>query len=154
MNMTTRRSFMGALGAGAGWMLLAGGALLSRVARAVDRSAFDVDTLDEVVAKMGGKGYTESADIDFSAPEIADNGATVPVEVNSRLPGTRTIAIVVDKNPHPLSCAFNFGAGALPFVNTRIKVGETSLLTALVHTDQGFFVARRTVKVTLGGCGG
>ncbi|MFM1884908.1 MAG: thiosulfate oxidation carrier protein SoxY [Pseudomonadota bacterium] len=154
MNMTTRRSFIGTLGLGAGWVMLAGSALVSRVARAVDRAAFDVDTLDEVVAKMGGKGYSPSTDIDFSAPEIADNGATVPVEVSSRLPGTRCIAIVVDKNPHPLSCAFNFSADAVPFVNTRIKVGETSQVTALVQTDQGFFIAQRTVKVTLGGCGG
>ena len=91
---------------------------------------------------------------DFRRTEIADNGATVPVEVMSRLPGTKTIAIVVEKNPHPLSCAFNYSADAVPFVNTRIKIGETSNVTALVQTDQGFFVARRTVKVTLGGCGG
>ena len=103
---------------------------------------------------MGGTGFSESAEIDFSAPEIADNGATVPVEVNSRLPGTRMVAIVVAENPHPLSCVFNFSGDAIPFVNTRIKVGETSNVTALVQTDAGFFVAHRTVKVTLGGCGG
>jgi sulfur-oxidizing protein SoxY len=154
MNMNSRRSFLQVLGTGAGWLAVASTGLWSRIAHGVERAAFDVDTLDEVVAKMGGKSYSESTEIDFSAPEIADNGATVPVEVMSRLPGTKTIAIVVEKNPHPLSCAFNYSADAVPFVNTRIKIGETSNVTALVQTDQGFFVARRTVKVTLGGCGG
>jgi sulfur-oxidizing protein SoxY len=78
----------------------------------------------------------------------------VPVVIQSKLPGTRMIAIVSEKNPHALSAAFHFPEGTEPYVMTRVKIAETSHLRALVQTDKGFFYTEKLVKVTLGGCGG
>jgi sulfur-oxidizing protein SoxY len=127
---------------------------MPRLAVAGNREAFDGRTLDEVVKALGGSGAKPSADIRFKAPDIAENGAVVPVEVESPLPGTQAIAIVVEKNPHVLSANFEIPSGTEPFVATRVKVAETSNMYALVKTDAGYFYAQKLVKVTLGGCGG
>jgi sulfur-oxidizing protein SoxY len=149
----TRRFVVGA--AGATWLATAAASLFARLAQAAtSRPAFDAATLDELIKALGGGIVTDSTDIDFKAPEIAENGAVVPLEITSRLPGTRSIAIVVEKNPRPLSAVFNFPDGTEPFIATRIKVGETSAVIALVRTGAGLASARRLVKVTLGGCGG
>lgn len=149
----TRREVLARAGAGLA-LLTVGASLPWRAALAAGAAPFEAATLDEVIRALGGTSASESADIGFKAPEIAENGAVVPVEVTSAIPATRSIAIVVVKNPHPLSADFQFPEGTEPFVATRIKVSETSEVIALVRTDAGFFTARRTVKVTLGGCGG
>ena len=96
----------------------------------------------------------KSTDIQLKAPPIAENGAVVPVMVESKLPNTQTIAIISEKNPHALSAAFHIPEGTEPYVLTRVKIAETSKLYALVKTDKGFFYTDQLVKVTLGGCGG
>ncbi len=118
------------------------------------RKPFQAHTLDEVVKALGGTTAQKSSDIAFQAPEIAENGAVVPLVIESKLPGTRMIAIVSEKNPHALSAVFHIPDGTEPYVMTRVKVAETSLVTALVQTDKGFFYTDQLVKVTLGGCGG
>ena len=118
------------------------------------RKSFQAHTLDEVVKAFGGSGAQQSSEIALQAPEIAENGAVVPLVIESKLPGTRMIAIVSEKNPHALSAVFNIPEGTEPYVMTRVKIAETSKVTALVQTDKGFFYTDQLVKVTLGGCGG
>lgn len=121
---------------------------------AESRPAFESRTLDEVFKALGIDHPKSSAEILFKAPEIAENGAVVPVEVESKLPNTRSIVIVVEKNPHVLSADFSIPEGTEPFVATRVKVAESSNVHAIVKTDTGTFIATKLVKVTLGGCGG
>ncbi|MHB8679190.1 MAG: thiosulfate oxidation carrier protein SoxY [Rudaea sp.] len=158
----SRRRFLQLSGGGSALALLAGVGLMPRLAAAAPsplaagdkRKQFEAQTLDEVVKALGGTQAQPSGDIDLRAPEIAENGAVVPIEIESKLPGTKLIAIVSEKNPHALSAAFHFPDGTLPYISTRVKVAETSKVTALVQTDKGFFYTDRLVKVTLGGCGG
>ncbi len=97
-------------------------------------------------------GTTSSARA--TAPEIAENGAQVPVTVTSRIANTQSISIIVDKNPFPLSSTFEFAGGAEGYVSTRLKMGQTSNVIAVVKADGKFFSASKEVKVTIGGCGG
>jgi sulfur-oxidizing protein SoxY len=118
------------------------------------RPAFESRTLDDVYKALGVSGVKESADIAFKAPDIAENGAVVPLEIESKLPNTRSISILVEKNPHVLSASFSIPDGTEPFVATRVKVAESSNVHAVVVTDAGAFYTKKLVKVTLGGCGG
>lgn len=96
----------------------------------------------------------KEGDFIFKAPEIAENGAMVPITIDaSNLAGVKSIAIYVHKNKIPLSAYFEF-IDASAFITTRIKMAETSLVTAVVSTESGGFIKNKTVKVTLGGCGG
>jgi sulfur-oxidizing protein SoxY len=158
----SRRRFLQVSTGGSAALLLASSALIARIAAAApsplaagdNRKQFEAQSLDDVVKQLGGKSAQLSDEIHLKAPEIAENGAVVPIEIESKLPGTKLIAIVSEKNPHALSATFNVPAGTEPYVSTRVKVAETSKVIALVQTDQGFFYAERLVKVTLGGCGG
>lgn len=151
----TRRGFLtltGQLGLAA--TTLASG-LFTRLAWAVDaRPAFEATSLKEALAAIGVTEHQASAEIILKAPDIAENGAVVPVEVTSNLPGTQSIALLVEKNPHQLSAEFMIPEGTEAFVATRLKVAETSNVYAVVKTDAGVFHAAKVVKVTLGGCGG
>lgn len=152
--IVTRRSVLGRAGAGMIWFAASSSLVWRSAVAAVSPDSFEVPTLDQVVKSLGGSSATESADIELRTPEIAENGAVVPVEITSSLKGTRAIAIVVEKNPHPLSAFFSLPSGTEPYISTRVKVGNSSDVIALVQTDAGFFTARKLVKVTLGGCGG
>jgi sulfur-oxidizing protein SoxY len=112
--------------------------------------------VDEVVKTLGGTSATPTKDVSWgSTPEIAENGAVVPVSVTSQVPGTDAVAIVIEKNPNKLAAHFTFPEGTDTSVTTRVKISESSNVHALVHTKDGkFFVATREIKVTLGGCGG
>ena len=103
---------------------------------------------------MGGTAATESKDINITSPDIAENGAVVPVSVASKLAKTESISILVEKNPNALSAAFEIPGGTEPFVSTRVKMGQTSNVYALVKADGKYFFATKEIKVTLGGCGG
>lgn len=159
---TTRRDFL-ALGRAGGAGLMLVGACLPLTAQAADmpdplaandqRKAFDTHTVDEVVRKLGGDGAQASEEIELTAPEIAESGATVPVTIQSHLPGTAMIAIVTEKNPRALTAVFHIPEGTEPYIETRVKMAETAALTALVQADGGFYTADRTVRVTIGGCG-
>ncbi len=90
----------------------------------------------------------------LKAPEIAENGAMVPITIDANhIPKVKNIAIYVHKNKVPLSAYFEI-LEASAFITTRIKMAETSMVTAVVSTESGSFIQNRTVKVTLGGCGG
>ena len=116
--------------------------------------AFEAKTLDETVKALGGAALTQSADISITAPDIAENGAVVPVAVTSKIPNTQNIYILVEKNLNSLSAGFGIPAGTEANVATRVKMAQTSNVHAVVKADNKFYVATKEVKVTLGGCGG
>jgi sulfur-oxidizing protein SoxY len=150
-----RRSFLIRVARlGLAGIALASGAV-ARLARADEtRPAFTATAIKDAWKALGVSDASQSTDIAFKVPDIAENGAVVPVEIESKLPGTRSISIMVEKNPHVMSATFTLPEGTEPFVSTRVKVAESSLIHALVKTDAGAFYATRLVKVTLGGCGG
>jgi sulfur-oxidizing protein SoxY len=139
-----------ALVAAAGW-------LRPEVARAQawNKAAFDTHNMGETMQALGGGEPAQSKDIVFfQTPDIAENGAVVPVGITSNIPKTESIAILVEKNPNMLAAVFDIPAGTEPSVTTRIKMGQSSNIYALVKADGKYYVAAKDVKVTLGGCGG
>ena len=129
------------------------GVLVRRVQQHHDEQEQHHDGAGAVKA-FGGAAATESKDISINSPDIAENGAVVPVSVSSKLGKTESISILVEKNPNALSATFDIPGGTEPFVSTRVKMGQTSNVYALVKADGQYFFASKEVKVTLGGCGG
>jgi sulfur-oxidizing protein SoxY len=119
-----------------------------------NQAAFSGKTLKDALGALGAQSPANSDAIAIKAPEIAENGAVVPVAVESKLPGTQSITLLVEKNPLPLAASFDIPAGTEPTVATRVKMGESSDIYALVKADGKFFVAKKEVKITIGGCGG
>jgi len=122
--------------------------------QAWNKAAFEAKNLDETVKALGGASAAQSGDITIVAPDIAENGAVVPVGVVSKIPNTQAVYILVEKNPNSLAAGFGIPAGTEANVSTRIKMGQTSNVHAVVKADNKFYVATKEVKVTLGGCGG
>ena len=120
-----------------------------------NKAAFDTKSMDETMKALGGGSPAPSSDIVFfSTPDIAENGAVVPVGITSKIPNTQAIAILVEKNPNMLAAVFDIPAGTDPSLSTRIKMAQTSNVYALVKADGKYHVASKEIKVTLGGCGG
>ncbi len=122
--------------------------------QAWNKAAFEAKTLDETVKALGGTTAAQSGDIVITAPDIAENGAVVPVGVTSKIPNTQNVYILVEKNPNSLAAGFGIPAGTEANVATRVKMAQTSNVHAVVKADNKFYVATKEVKVTLGGCGG
>ena len=120
---------------------------------AVDRAAFDVKTFDDALKAIGGKPAT-SDQVSVIAPDIAENGAVVPVGATSNIPNTTEIYLIVEKNPTPLAAGFEIPAGTEASVQTRLKMGQSTNVIAVVKADGKLFSATKETKVTLGGCGG
>lgn len=120
-----------------------------------NKTAFTARSVGEALKAWGAANAGESRDIVVSAPEIAENGAKVEVDITSQVPATRSIAVFADRNPMPLCAAIEFSGGALPYCRVQIKLAETTRVRAVVKTADGkTYVAFREIKVTLGGCGG
>ena len=120
-----------------------------------NKADFDAHTMDDTLKALGAGKPAASGDIAFfSTPDIAENGGVVPIGVNSKLPNTESIAILVEKNPFTLAAMFDFPAGTEPTISTRIKMRETSNVHALVKAGGKYYVTSKEIKVTLGGCGG
>jgi sulfur-oxidizing protein SoxY len=119
-----------------------------------NKAAFETKSTADTVKAMGGSSAAESKDIVITSPDIAENGAVVPFTISSRLAKTESIALLVEKNPNVLAASFNIPAGTEAGVTTRVKMGQTSNVTALVKADGKFYYTTKEVKVTLGGCGG
>lgn len=115
--------------------------------------AFKAKTMDEIHAALGATPEP-SDQIELNTPDIAENGAVVPVSVTSKLPKTEQIMILVEKNPNPLAASFTIPEGTEAFISSRVKVGQTCNIHAVVKADGKFYSASRETKVTLGGCGG
>jgi len=144
------RATLLALVAAAGW--LPSGAVR---AQAWNKAAFDAHTLGDTMKALGGGEPTQSKDVAFfQTPEIAENGAVVPIGVSSSVPKTEAIAILIEKNPNMLAAVFDIPPGTEPTITTRVKMAQTSNVYALVRADGKYYVASKEIKVTLGGCGG
>ena len=139
---------MAAVGAGAS--LLTKAALAKR-----PMDGFDAKNLSEALSTLyGDSAPMESADIKIKAPDIAENGAVVPVTVSFNVPGAQTLDIIVEKNPQPLAASFKLNAGAGGKISTRLKMGKTSKVHAVIKAGDKVHSAAKEVKVTIGGCGG
>jgi sulfur-oxidizing protein SoxY len=115
--------------------------------------AFDAKNIDSVFSAMGSP--PEDSDlIELETPDIAENGAVVPVEVTSSIPGTSRIYIAIEMNPNPLAAAFAIPEGTEPYIATRVKVAQTCVIYAVVEANGKLYKQGRETKVTLGGCGG
>lgn len=137
-------------------LLMAAGLLRPGNVCAADwnQAAFEIKKLEDLVTLLGGEPATVSDAININAPDIAENGAVVPITVSSAVPGTDAISILVEKNPNVLAAAFEIPAGTLPEINTRVKMAQTSNLFVLVRAGGKYFYAAKEIKITLGGCGG
>jgi sulfur-oxidizing protein SoxY len=143
---TTRRTLLGFLGA----LLLKPLAALA----AWNEQAFGAKSAGDALKTLGASSPAVSKDIVIEAPQIAENGAVVPIEIASNIPGTSAIAVLIEKNPFPLAGRFEFKDGALPYVKLNVKMGETSEVRVLATAGGKHFAASREIKVTIGGCGG
>lgn len=144
-----RRSFLQLmLGAGVALLLTP----LHALAAIWNKAAFEATTKSEAVKGLEVPAETPSQEIEILAPDFAENGAVVQVEVRSRIAGTEAIAILVDKNPTPLIANFMFSNGAEPAVVTRIKMAETSNVQVIVKAGDQYFSAMKLVEVSLSGC--
>jgi sulfur-oxidizing protein SoxY len=155
MNSGRRKMLQGTGGAAVMGLAMAAGLFKPGSAWADwNKAAFDTKSFADAVKAMGGSGATESKDITITSPDIAENGAVVPFTIASKLGKTETIALLVEKNPSILAASFSIPDGTEPWVNTRVKMGQTSNVIALVKADGKYYYASKEVKVTLGGCGG
>jgi len=144
------RATLLALVAAAGWLRPD-----AAQAQAWNKAAFDTKSLGDTMKALGGGEPAQSKDIVFfQTPDIAENGAVVPVGITSNIPKTDSIAILIEKNPNTLAAVFDIPAGTDPTITTRVKMGQSSNIYALVKADGKYYVAAKEVKVTLGGCGG
>jgi len=155
MNSSRRTVLKGSGGMALMGLALAAGLFRPGRARADwNKAAFETKSLNDAVKALGGAPPTESKDVTITSPDIAENGAVVPFTIASKLPKTESIALLVEKNPNILAANFQIPDGTEPWVNTRIKMGQTSNVFALVKADGKYYYASKEVKVTLGGCGG
>ena len=147
-----RRTFLKLTGAA-----LAVGAGLIKTGEALaatwNKTGFESKAVVDALKSLGAVSPAESKDIIITAPDIAENGAVVPIAVTSRIPNTQSISIIAEKNPFPLSSTFDIANGAEGYVSTRLKMGETSNVRAVVKADGKFYTAVKEVKITIGGCG-
>ena len=121
---------------------------------AFNSDAYKAKSVKDALAALGAGDMVDSADITITAADIAENGAVVPVAVSTTIANPENIAILVEKNPSTLAANFAVPAGTTPFVSTRVKMGQTSDVYAAVHAGGKWHVAKKEIKVTLGGCGG
>ena len=146
--MLTRSAAVAALLAGAG-------VLPAHAQTAWNKAAFEAKGVDGVLKALGVARPVESQDIVFTAPDIAENGAVVPIAASTALPGVKRIAFLVEKNPTTLAGVFEFTDAVETAISTRNKMGETSnVLAVAMLADGKVLYAQKEVKVTLGGCGG
>ena len=118
-----------------------------------NKSGFESKAVEDALKSLGASNLIDSRDITITAPDIAENGAIVPIAVTSKIANTQSIAILSEKNPFPLAASFDIMGGGEGYVSTRVKMGQTSNVRAVVKADGKFYTAVKEVKVTVGGCG-
>lgn len=117
--------------------------------------AFSASAASQAMIELFGTDQTTATTaISLTAPEVAENGAVVPVSVRTTLDNVRSVSIVVEKNPRPLAISFDIPPGTLPDVSCRIKMGQTSQVMAVVQSGSGLYSTSKEVRVTIGGCSG
>jgi sulfur-oxidizing protein SoxY len=152
--MTTRRQLLERSAAVAGLMASAG--LLPGPAQAAwTQAAFEAKTLPDMLKGLGLAAPTESKDVTLTGPDIAENGAVVPVAASAALPGVKRLALLVEKNPNLLAAVFDVTDAVDANIATRVKMSQSSNVMALaLMADGRVLFAQKEIKVTLGGCGG
>ncbi len=145
-------------GGASGVLAVALAAGLLRPTRAIaadwNKAGFESKAMADALKNIGAAGAAESAEILIKAPDIAENGAVVPIEVTSRIAGAESIALLAEKNPFPLMAYIDLTNGAEAYINTRFKMGQTSVIKVVVKAGGKSYIASREIKVTIGGCGG
>lgn len=156
MNEIRRMIIKGSVAAGTLGVAMGAGLLLpTRALAAWPDQAFGQKKLDDALSSLlGSSEMAESADIKIKAPEIAENGAVVPVTVTAGMPGVESITIAAPNNPAPLVASFDLAEGAHGYASTRIKMGKSGDVVAVVKAGGKLYTAKKSVKVTIGGCGG
>ncbi|MDP3082774.1 MAG: thiosulfate oxidation carrier protein SoxY [Rubrivivax sp.] len=152
--MQTRREMMARSATVAGLLATAG--LLPQTAHAAwAKAAFEAKNMADVAKALGGSAPVESKDVSITGPDIAENGAVVPVGCASTLPGVKRLMLLVEKNPSVLAAIFDVSDSIEPNFNTRVKMGQSSNVFAVAMMADGkVLFAQKEIKVTLGGCGG
>jgi sulfur-oxidizing protein SoxY len=152
--MQTRRQTLKQSAAVAG-MLAATGLFPQYAHAAFNKAAFEAKTLAEALKALGAGAPTESKDVTIGGPDIAENGAVVPLTASTTLAGVKQMLILVEKNPSALIAVFNVTDSVEANFATRAKMGQSSDVYAVaVMADGKALFAKKEVKVTLGGCGG
>ncbi len=135
--------------------LLASTGLFPHLAFASSKPGFEAKSIPDALKGLGAGTLVASKDVTLTAPDIAENGAVVPLAVSSTLPGVKRLLILVDKNPFPLVALFNVSDSVEPAFSARAKMGQSSDVYAVaIMADGRALFAKKEVKVTLGGCGG
>ena len=151
--MQTRRETLKQSALVAGMLAAAGFPQFANAA--YNKAAFDAKTLQEVVKALGAGAVSESKDVTITGPDIAENGAVVPLGVSTSLGNVKRMLLLVEKNPSALIAMFNVSPEVEANFSTRAKMGQSSDVYAIAITNDGkAFFAKKEVKVTLGGCGG
>lgn len=151
--MQTRRKTLKQSAAVVG--LLASTGLFPQYAFAYNKGAFESKSLAEVLKAIGAGAPVESKDVTIGGPDIAENGAVVPLTASTTLPGVKQMLLLVEKNPAAMIALFNVTDSVEANFATRAKMGQSSDVYAVaVMADGKTFYAKKEIKVTLGGCGG
>ena len=140
-------------------VMLAAAGMLPSLARAqatgYNSVAFDAKTIPELMKALGGGAPVESKDVTVTGPDIAENGAVVPVGATTALPGVKRMLLLVEKNPSVMTAMFDVTDAVETSFSTRVKMGQSSDVYAVAMMNDGkVLFAKKEVKVTLGGCGG
>jgi sulfur-oxidizing protein SoxY len=152
--MTTRRDML-SMSARVASLMAAAGLLPATAQAAWNKAAFDAKSLADVGKAYGGGAPTASAGVMIEGPDIAENGAVVPVGCATTLPGVTRLMLLVEKNPNALAAAFDVNDAVEPNFKTRVKMSQSSNVFAVAMTGDGkVLFAQKEIKVTLGGCGG
>ncbi|MDX5332873.1 MAG: thiosulfate oxidation carrier protein SoxY [Gammaproteobacteria bacterium] len=155
MSMKRRTFLKGTLAAGTVGMAVSAGLLTPRAVMAAwPKDAFEAKSMDDAMQATVGGTSASAGDISIKAPDIAENGAVVPVTVSTSISGVESISIFAKENANPLTSSYMLGGNTEGFVSTRIKMGKTSDVIAVVKADGKLYNATKEVKVTIGGCGG
>lgn len=152
--MTTRRQVM-ERGAALAAVLASAGLLPTAAQAAWAQAAFEAKSMADAVKALGGAAPVESKDVTLTAPDIAENGAVVPLACACASPGVKRMLLLVEKNPNVLSAVFEVSDAVDANFSTRVKMGQSSNVFAVAMTGDGkVLFTQKEVKVTLGGCGG
>ena len=156
MNHTRRQTLQAASGAGLYAALVAIGLLPASEAAAqqFNADAFKAKSIADALKALGAASPADSKEVTIVSPDIAENGAVVPVGIKSNLPKTDFMALLIEKNPFALTGAYDILPGAEAEVNMRVKMGQSSDVYAIVRADGKYYMTKKEIKVTLGGCGG
>lgn len=150
MNKTRRKLLIGAGAASA--LTIASAAGLAQ-ASGLKANDFGINDFETMLHDLGGVNALSSNGIEITVPDIAEQGAFVPIEIHSQIPGSESIAILVENNAIPLVARFEFRNGGVARVATRIKLAESSPVHVVVRAAGKHYRATKSVKAVIGGCG-